>query len=75
MWVRELIDWYNNQHCHCRIRFVTSAQRHQSKGEAALKKCHALYEQAKQKSGINLTNDATTTLKNAAYVHEVKKSL
>jgi transposase InsO family protein len=33
-WVAAFIDWYNNEHLHSAIRFVTPAQRH--RGEAAV---------------------------------------
>ena len=49
IWVRDFIEWYNNHHCHSRIRFVTPAQRHRGEDHAILKKRHAIYEQAKQK--------------------------
>jgi putative transposase len=47
-WVREFMTWYNDQHRHSRIRFVTPAQRHRGEDEAILKQRHALYEKAKQ---------------------------
>lgn len=47
-WVREFIGWYNNHHCHSRIRFVTPAQRHRGEDKIILKKRHELYERAKQ---------------------------
>lgn len=33
-WVAAFVDWYNNEHLHSALRFVTPAQRHQ--GEAAV---------------------------------------
>jgi putative transposase len=49
VWVREFIEWYNNQHCHSRIRFVTPAQRHRGEDKMILKKRHDVYERARQK--------------------------
>jgi putative transposase len=49
IWVSEFIAWYNHQHCHSRIRFVTPSQRHRGEDKTILKKRHELYEQAKQK--------------------------
>lgn len=31
IWVRRFMVWYNTEHCHSRIRSVTSAQRHERK--------------------------------------------
>lgn len=49
VWVRDFIEWYNNEHRHSRIRFVTPAQRHRGKDHAVLAKRHVVYEAAKAK--------------------------
>jgi putative transposase len=46
-WVRDFIRWYNHEHRHNRIRFVTPAQRHRGEDQELLAKCHALYQQAR----------------------------
>lgn len=46
-WVHDFIAWYNNQHRHSRIRFVTPAQRHRGDDKGILTKRHAVYEAAK----------------------------
>ena len=46
-WVRDFIRWYNHQHRHSRIRFVTPAQRHRGEDQEILAKRHALYQQAR----------------------------
>lgn len=48
-WVREFIMWYNNQHCHCGIRFFTPSQRHRGEDKPISKKRHELNEPEKQK--------------------------
>ena len=48
-WVRDFIAWYNHQHRHSRIRFVTPAQRHRGDDQGILMKRHAVYEAAKAK--------------------------
>ena len=50
IWVRDFIAWYNNEHRHSRIRFVTPAQRHRGEDHALLAKRHALYEAAKARN-------------------------
>lgn len=50
VWVRDFIRWYNNEHRHSRIRFVTPAQRHQGQDHQILARRHELYERAKYKT-------------------------
>lgn len=49
-WVRDFIHWYNHEHRHSSIRFVTPAQRHRGEDRQILAKRHALYQQARQKN-------------------------
>lgn len=46
-WVRDFIRWYNHEHRHSRIRFVTPAQRHRGEDQEVLANRHALYQQAR----------------------------
>lgn len=48
-WVNDFTNWYNNEHCHSRIKFVTPAQRHRGEDKMLLLKRHAVYELAKAK--------------------------
>lgn len=48
-WVRDFVTWYNNDHCHSKINFVTPAQRHQGVHKAILAKRDLLYQAAKAK--------------------------
>jgi transposase InsO family protein len=45
-WVTSLVEWYNHEHRHSAIRFVTPAQRHEGLDEKLLLKRKALYEAA-----------------------------
>ena len=47
VWVRDFICWYNTEHRHSRICFVTPAERHQGLDKGILAKRHALYQQAR----------------------------
>jgi len=49
-WVRCFVDWYNNQHRHSKIGFVTPNQRHTGEDKAILKSRHKLYQQAKARN-------------------------
>lgn len=40
--------WYNHEHRHSRIRFVTPAERHRGQVHQILTRRHELYEQARQ---------------------------
>lgn len=46
-WVERFVRWYNTEHCHSAIRFVTPAQRHNGHDSALLQQRHALYEAAR----------------------------
>lgn len=49
-WAERLIRWYNHEHCHSGIRFVTPAQRHAGLDTAILIQRQAVYEQARAKN-------------------------
>jgi transposase InsO family protein len=48
-WTERLVQWYNHEHCHSGIQFVTPAQRHADLDKAMLKNRLAVYE-AKRKA-------------------------
>ena len=47
-WVKQFVSWYNTEHLHSAIRFVTPEQRHQGDDTSLLAKRNAVYEQAKR---------------------------
>ena len=49
-WVTELVEWYNNEHRHSAIRFVTPAQRHAGVDEKLLDQRKAVYETARARN-------------------------
>ncbi len=51
-WCIEFVEWYNNEHCHSAIEFVTPTQRHQEKDKEILKARKLLYEEAKSKNPL-----------------------
>jgi putative transposase len=51
-WVQEFVRWYNNEHRHSRIRFVTPAQRHRREDCEILDRRHVVYQEAKAKSPL-----------------------
>lgn len=48
-WVYEFVQWYNQEHRHSRIRYITPNERHQGKDKEVLEKRHNLYQQMKTK--------------------------
>ena len=46
-WVERFIKWYNNEHLHSGIKFVTPASRHNGKDEEILAMRREVYEKAK----------------------------
>lgn len=46
-WVRDFIRWYNTEHRHSRIRFVTPAERHRGQDHDVLARRDELYQQAR----------------------------
>lgn len=48
VWVRDFIRWYNHEHRHSRIRFVTPAERHRGHDHQILARRHELYGQARE---------------------------
>ena len=50
VWVEGFIGWYNDEHLHSGIRFVTPAQRHCGEDREILAKRHKLYLQARTKN-------------------------
>lgn len=46
-WVSDFTHWYNNEHRHSRIKFVTPAQRHRGEDKEILQSRKSVYEQAK----------------------------
>ena len=49
LWVKDFVQWYNHEHRHSRIKFVTPQQRHSGEDINILKKRHALYRKVKKR--------------------------
>lgn len=46
-WANKFMSWYNNEHKHSALKFVTPAQRHRGEDVAILANRHEVYQQAK----------------------------
>ena len=49
-WVQFFVNWYNNEHLHSAIKFITPEQRHAGKDEDILAKRKDVYKQAKSRN-------------------------
>lgn len=49
-WVHGFVPWYNNEHRHSAIRYVTPSQRHRGADRALLKQREVVYETARQRN-------------------------
>jgi len=47
-WVKRFVYWYNEEHLHSGIKFVTPGSRHRGEDKVILAKRRAVYEQAKK---------------------------
>ena len=48
-WVNGFVNWYNHEHMHSAIKFVTPVQRHNGEDKAILAQRKQVYQQAKVK--------------------------
>lgn len=48
-WVAAFVEWYNHEHRHSAIRYVTPAERHAGEDIAILARRHAVYERARRR--------------------------
>jgi transposase InsO family protein len=58
-WVEEFVGWYNNEHRHSGIRFVTPASRHYGEDKQILEKRKEVYEEAKQNNPLRWVSGKT----------------
>ena len=48
-WVSRFVSWYNDEHRHSAIRYVTPSQRHKGEDIKILANRHRVYQKAKQR--------------------------
>lgn len=56
-WVAGFVRWYNEDHRHSKINFVTPAQRHRGEDKVLLEKRHTLYEKMRAKHPARWSRD------------------
>ena len=57
LWAADFVRWYNQEHRHSGIRYVTPAQRHRGDDRAILAARHALYTQARARHPARWSGD------------------
>lgn len=56
-WITEFVSWYNKEHLHSAIKFVTPEQRHNGEDIALLKARDEVYQRAKKKNPIRWSGE------------------
>jgi len=56
-WMLGFVHWYNNEHLHSAIQFITPAQRHRGEDTQILNKRREVYETAKQRTPNRWSGD------------------
>jgi len=56
-WMEAFVHWYNNEHRHSGIKYVTPEERHSGKDKEILKKRLKTYQEAKKKNPARWIND------------------
>jgi transposase InsO family protein len=56
-WVQSFVHWYNTEHFHSAIKFITPEQRHAGEDREILEKRKAVYEQAKSRNPNRWSGD------------------
>jgi len=57
-WVERFVKWYNEEHLHSSIGFLSPKQRHEGEGEEVLKKRREVYEQARRERPERWSGDS-----------------
>lgn len=72
-WVERFVAWYNGEHLHSGIRYVTPSDRHAHRDTQILARRHALYTAAKKRSPRRWTGSTRNwTPVGAVYLNPVK---
>lgn len=68
LWVKSFTIWYNTEHRHSRIKFVTPEQRHNRDDVAILLRREKLYEEQKKSNPLRWSTD----IRNWGHIKEVE---
>lgn len=62
LWVKRFVEWYNNEHRHSGINYVTPSQRYVGLDQELLRKRKEVYEKAKERHPERWAKDDYTYL-------------
>ena len=48
VWVAHFVAWYNNEHRHSALDYLTPSERHEGRGDAILENRRTVYERARR---------------------------
>jgi hypothetical protein len=68
-WVTRFISWYNGEHRHSAIRYVTPNERHDGREQEILTRRHELYRRARDANPERWGGAITTKVAAAAEIH------
>lgn len=70
VWVMRFVSWYNEEHRHSALKYVTPGQRHRGEDRALLEKRVALYDRARSANPQRWScNSRNWTLEDAVYLN------
>ena len=76
VWVQAFSHWYNHQHRHSALRYVTPAQRHSGEAEKVLSQRRQVYEAAKARHPERWASDTRKlSLPNAVHLNPERESV
>ena len=75
IWGEKLVNWYNNEHLHSALKFVTPHQRHTGEDEAIRIKRHDVYQAAKLAHPERWSKDTRNWLVNKVVTLNPSKKL
>lgn len=73
-WVHRFVDWYNEEHCHSGLKYVTPGQRHRGEADSLLAHRKLVYEAAKASKPERWPNSIRNwNLDNVVYLNPERK--
>jgi putative transposase len=75
-WVEGFVRWYNEEHLHSAIRYVTPSDRHARKDHPLLAKCHDVYTKARRRTPRRWTAETRNwSPVGAVYLNPIKQEV
>jgi transposase InsO family protein len=76
LWVLSFVNWYNDQHCHSGLKYVTPSQRHRGEAAVLLEKRTAVYRAARFRHPQRWSADIRNwTLEDTVYLNPERSQM